>query len=75
MKAGKLFFVCVVALFVCIISAAVADYIPASEAGGRPDWSNFGKAIWVTLLVTIPSFCIFVAAALAWAIRAFKRPK
>ena len=58
----RLLDICVTALILCLASAIYADN-SASQIDGRTDWDSFGQAIWITILVTIPSAFVFLGTA------------
>lgn len=33
-------------------------------ADGHADWSNFGKAMWLTVLITVPAFSVFFVSTI-----------
>ena len=49
-------------LALCIVSATLASTIGESSSDRRSNWDSLGTAIWITLLVTIPAFCVFLVA-------------
>lgn len=54
--------VALIALAVCVLSQVIAE---SSLLGDG--WDAFGRAIWITILVTLPSFviaCVFAVVAL-----------
>lgn len=55
-------------LALCIVSATLASTIGESSSDGRSNWDGLGTAIWITLLVTIPAFCVFLVTAVVAAI-------
>ena len=58
----KLLNICAAALILCLASAIYADN-SVSQLDGRTDWDSFGQAIWITILITIPSAFIFLGTA------------
>ncbi len=64
MNLRKLLVISIPALIVCIASAVFAENITASDSMGRSEWERFDDAIWITLLVTVPTFSIFIVTAM-----------
>ncbi len=55
----KLALAAVLSLALCIVSALIASSMGESSTDGRPNWDSFGTSIWLTILVTVPAFCVF----------------
>lgn len=51
-------------LLICIGSAVIASSIGETSSDGRSNWDGLGAAIWITILVTIPAFCVFLVTAI-----------
>lgn len=73
MTKQKLIVISVVALVVCAASALYAASIPATGMDDRPNWDNFGISIWITLLITLPSFAAFTVAAILVIIKTIRK--
>lgn len=52
------------ALLLSIVSAVSIDNIGMAGADGHADWSNFGKAMWLTVLITVPAFSVFFVSTI-----------
>lgn len=75
MKKHKLLWIGIGALTLCIASAIFAESVAVTDVAGRPNWDNFGIAIWVTALVTIPTFGIFLVVTIAAMIKWLRRKR
>jgi len=73
MKHDRLFLISIAALILCIASAVYADGIPATDLNGSPNWDNFGQSFLITILVTLPSFSIFLVTAIVAIIKAVRK--
>ncbi len=58
----KLVLVAGLSLALCIFSAVIASSMGESSSDGRPNWDSLGTSIWLTILVTVPAFCVFLVA-------------
>jgi hypothetical protein len=69
----KLYLISIAALVLCVGSAIYANSVSVTDSSGHPDWSNFGKSVWITILVTLPSFCIFLTAAIKAVLKTIRK--
>lgn len=73
MKQPKIFWISLCALLICTASATFAANISVIDTSDRPDWGSLGTTIWLTLLVTVPAFIVFIMTAVAAVIDKYKK--
>lgn len=53
-----------VSFIITIASATYASYMSTVGSDGRFNWDTFGTAVWITMLITIPSFLVFAMSGI-----------
>jgi hypothetical protein len=71
----KLSIITSVALVIAVTSAAYAEYTTVSATAGRFNWDAFGASIWITMLITIPSFLVFAMSGIVLLVRYIRSRK